>query len=493
MGGVPLTATVAVPAWLLVLLLALSGWLLLDRLLVPSARWFLRSRANRVLEQVNERLNIRVQPFKLTRRQALVDLLAFDTKVVEAAKQHAEATGMPREAAMAQAERYAREIVPAFNAYVYFRLGYWLARRLARTLYRVRLGHVDPGALGSVPDNATIVFVMNHRSNMDYVLVAFLAAERVALSYAVGEWARVWPLQALVRSMGAYFIRRNSQSPLYRRVLERYVRLATDNGVAQAVFPEGGLTRDGALRPPRMGLLDYMLRGFDPGGERDIVFIPVALNYDRVLEDRTLLAELDKEAPRPGRWAALSRTAGFLKRQAGLAFKGRWQRFGYACVNVGAPVSARRWALGEGVDFRKLDNEARFAAVERLARHLMGRIGAVVPVLPVPLLATVLLRAEGPLSALDLKARAAELIATLEAAGARLYLPRRTRDHALDLALRQLLTRHLALSDDGTAEGLVSANPAERPVLTYYANSIAHLLGAGEGGQTCFDPTSRQT
>lgn len=47
-----------------------------------------------------------------------------------------------------------------------------------------------------------MVFVINHRSNMDYILVTYLVAERSALSYAVGEWARVWPLKQLVRAMG---------------------------------------------------------------------------------------------------------------------------------------------------------------------------------------------------------------------------------------------------------------------------------------------------
>ena len=87
---------------------------------------------------------------------------------------------------------------------------------------------------------------MNHRSNMDYVLVAYLAASRSALSYAVGEWARIWPLQTLIRSLGAYFVRRRSGDPLYRRVLARYVQAATTGGVVQAVYPEGNLSRDGA-------------------------------------------------------------------------------------------------------------------------------------------------------------------------------------------------------------------------------------------------------
>ncbi|HYE52006.1 MAG TPA: 1-acyl-sn-glycerol-3-phosphate acyltransferase, partial [Azospirillaceae bacterium] len=294
--------------------------------------------------------------------------------------------------------------------------------------------------------------------------------------YAVGEWARVWPLQTLIRSMGAYFIRRNSKSPLYRRVLERYVKMATENGVAQAVFPEGGLTRDGTLRPPRMGLLDYMLRGFDPRGERDLVFVPVALNYDRVLEDRTLLLSADPDAPRRGALHAVRKTIGFLAHHAGLALRGRWHRFGYACVNFGTPVSARAWSEARGVDFRALDAEARFARVEEMARDLMGRIGALVPALPVPLVAAVLLEADAPLSALEVKARVEALIERLEAGGSHVYIPRRTRDYAIQSGIRHLLERRLVLSDDGSESGLFAAVPEQRPVLAYYANSIAHLL-----------------
>ena len=132
---------------------------------------------------------------------------------------------------MRKVQAYAREIVPAFNAYAYFRFGYWLARNVARSLYRVRLGYSDEEGLVAIPAEATVVFLINHRSNMDYILVAYLAAEKAALSYAVGEWARIWPLQTLVRAMGAYFVRRNSKDPLYRKVLARYVHLATASGV----------------------------------------------------------------------------------------------------------------------------------------------------------------------------------------------------------------------------------------------------------------------
>ncbi len=97
---------------------------------------------------------------------------------------------------------------------------------------------------------------MNHRSDMDSVLVSYLVAEKTALSHAVGEWARVWPFQTLFRAMGAYLIRRDSKNPLYRKVLERDVAMATAGGVTQAVYPEGVLTWDGRLRRPRLGILD---------------------------------------------------------------------------------------------------------------------------------------------------------------------------------------------------------------------------------------------
>lgn len=467
---------VTVPLWLFVAILAFALWSLLDRLLIPSGRWFLRRRLNRLIDRVNRRLAVEIKPFQLTKRQVLIDRLIYDPQVVAAANEHARIQGVPREVAMTEVHRYAREIVPTFNAYIYFRVGYSIARTVARFLYRVRLGYADERTLAGVSPDTTVVFVMNHRSNMDYVLVAFLAAERTALSYAVGEWARIWPLQQLIRSMGAYFVRRNSDSPIYRRVLERYVHMATEAGVAQAMYPEGGLSRDGRLREPKLGLFDYMLKSFDPKGTHDIVFVPVALNYDRVLEDRTLLRSLDREAGRRSAWFAVRTALAFWASQLGLMLRGQWHRFGYACVNFGGPISARGWLAAHGGprggDLRTLDKEQRFEVIGRLANDVMGEIARLVPVLPVSLMATILLEAEGPLDELELKVRASNLIAHFEARGAKLYLPRGDRDYAFHVGLRMLSLRHLL---EETGEGLFSVVATERPVLAYYANAIAHL------------------
>ena len=221
--------------------------------------------------------------------------MSYDPKVIKIIKSYAQENDMPLEMVQKKVVSYAKEIVPSFNAYFYFRIGYWIAKKIARLLYRVRVGLFENDQYKKIDPDSTVVFIMNHRSNIDYILVAFLAAERTTLSYAVGEWAKIWPLHMLFRFMGAFFVRRNLGNALYRRVLERYIHMATQQGVCQAVFLEGGLSKDGKLQKPRLGLIDYMLRSFDPDKDQDIIFIPVGINYDRTIEDRSLLRSLNSE------------------------------------------------------------------------------------------------------------------------------------------------------------------------------------------------------
>jgi glycerol-3-phosphate O-acyltransferase len=267
-------------------------------------------------------------------------------------------------------------------------------------------------------------------------------------------------------------------------VLQRYVQMATEGGVPQAMYPEGGLTTDGRLREPKLGLLDYMLKTFDAGGERDLVFVPVGINYDRVLEDRTLLRKLDPETPRSPLLRTIGITARFAASQAGHALRGRRFRHGYACVNFGSPVSMRDWVRARGIDFRTLDDAGRRPEVAAVGRLLMGAIGRIVPALPVPLVATVFLREpQRAWSELELKASVQALMADVEAAGGHVYVPRADRDYAIGVGLRMLTLRHLVIE----ADGLYRVSPQEIAVLRYYANSVAHFFDAPER-----EPSPRQ-
>ena len=474
-----MTGWVTIPTWVAVVVAVLATVALIDRLLTPTLRWWLRRRANRAIDELNQRLRLEIPPFKLARRRQLIEQLLFDPEVLKAVEDEAKARGEPKSVAYARARRYAREIVPAFSAYTYFRVGAALAKHISTSLYRVRVGAFEEASLYQVPHDSSVVFVINHRSNMDYVLVTFLVSQSSALSYAVGEWARVWALQSLIRAMGGYFVRRDSSNPLYRKVLARYVHMATASGVAQAVFPEGGLTRDGSLRPPKLGILSYMVSGFDPQGARDVVFVPVGLNYDRVLEDRVqVAAAATPQGQRPRFVFNPLVLISFLGRSLWQRLRGRWYRYGYACVSFGRPLSLRQYVHDKAIDFRALTPERRFAEIETLGKKLMHEVGRVVPALPVSLVATALLRAgENGLSSMELKGAVFDLMRQLEARGAHVHVPRRDQEYAVEVGLRALVLRHLA----ELREGVYRANPAEQPLLSYYANAIAHH----------FEPASR--
>ena len=452
-----MASTVTLPLWLFILILLFAAVTFASHFLFPSVRWFFRRRLERAVSELNQRLDRPIRPFKLARRYDTIQRLSYDPEVMRAVSQHARAEGIPENVAAELSRRNAREIVPSFSASAYFGFAIRAARFLSNALYRVRLGHYDAAGLAAIDPDATVVFVMNHRSNMDYVLVTYLAAERSALSYAVGEWAQVWPLSRLIRAMGAYFIRRRSRNELYRKVLARYVQMATEAGVTQAMFPEGGLSRSGALMPPKLGLLKYIITS---SGEDhpDVVFVPVALNYDRVLEDRALIAAAQDPGHRfnAGLGVVARNALGLLWRR----LAGQYHRFGYAAVSFGAPVSLRAFADGVAGD-----------PTRPLAQKLMRRIGDIVPILPVPLIAWLILE-RGAQSQAELERGINQVARQLP--DAHIHLPRDSRGYTAETGLRQLARRGALCEVDGR----FAAIPKERPLLEYYASSIRHLMPA---------------
>ena len=456
-----MNAPVTLPLWLFVLVLLFAGVTFASHFLFPSVRWFLRRRLERAVARLNQNLKRPIQPFKLARRPDTVRRLLFDPQVAQAIHEHALENNIREDVAAEKAERYAREIVPGFSAFTYFSFGTRAARWLSQSLYRVRLTNPNVDALEAVPDDSTVIFVMNHRSHMDYVLVTWLVAARSTLAYAVGEWARVWPLRSLVRAMGGYFIRRRHNNPLYRKVLARYVQIATDEGVTQAVFPEGGLSRTGGLGKPKLGLISYILDGFTPGTSRDVVFVPVALNYDRVMEDRNLIA------------AQTGGTAGFkfsllpiyryLRRQIWHRITGKFHRYGYAAVSFGDPMSL--------TDFLATDRPDQPAA---LGDALMDRIASVTPVVPVPLVAHAL--RDGAVTAEALDAAIEARITRAEAKGVGIHLARDDLQCTIEAGLRSLEER--GFIDREEDPNAITVTERGKPVVDYYAASVAHLLDA---------------
>jgi glycerol-3-phosphate O-acyltransferase len=262
-------------------------------------------------------------------------------------------------------------------------------------------------------------------------------------------------------------------------VLERYVQLITREGVTQGIFLEGGLTRDGKLRPPKIGLLDYVLGiGRDPAFRSRIHVVPVAVNYDRVLEDRSLLRELRAgEGGRPpGRLAQMREVARYLLWNAGRLVTRRWKRYGRAAVMIGAPEPLEPW-FARHPDLHELPRHERLARVQALTDRIMDRIGQLVPVTPVPLVCAALQSLGADvLPRAALVERIGDLRDVLVELNARVVRADRDAAETLDVALRMLRMRRV-LAADGDGYVLL---PHGRELVSYYANSIAHLLGPYE-------------
>src|SRR6266550_681977 len=218
-----------------------------------------RLRATGIALRALHRSGSRIDRFKLTKKPFIRQTLLADEAIAEVVREHAAENGIDEGKAWERVEEYIDEIVPFFNILTYYKIGLVVSRVLLNFFYKITAEHATNVSSVPIPRDAIVIYLMNHRSNADYVLVGYVLSGRVAISYAVGEWARTFPLEYIFKSFGAYFVRRKYREKLYHTVLERYVQLITRNGVTQGIFLEGGLSRDGKLGKAKIGLLDYVL------------------------------------------------------------------------------------------------------------------------------------------------------------------------------------------------------------------------------------------
>jgi glycerol-3-phosphate O-acyltransferase len=454
-------------------------------LVVLVALWLVQRWADRAAVRAVHRFGARVNRFKLTRKPYIRDTLLASDRVAAAVEQHAREHGVSEDDAWRRVREYIDEIVPFFNILAYYTVGFAASRATLDMLYKVSVDYEDLTALDRLPRDSVVIYLANHRSNADYVLLAYVLAGDVSISYAVGEWARAFPLEYVFKSFGSYFIRRRYREPLYHAVLEQYVQLITRNGVTQGIFPEGGLTRDGRLQPGKVGLIDYALGvARDPDFERRVTIVPVAINYDRVLEDRSLLRELEhrETGVRASRLTQLSEVARYVGWNLARIISGRWKRYGRAAVTIGRPMPVADWLASmreEGTDLFAVDRTTRLGRVQTLVDDVLARIAALIPVTPVPLACAAIQSFDSDfIPRVRLLERMSDMRDVLVELNARVLRADRTIEETFDRAYRMLAMRRVLAAD---GDGYVVLGRG-RPLVSYYANSIAHLLGAFEAG-----------
>jgi glycerol-3-phosphate O-acyltransferase len=426
-----------------------------------------------------------VDRFKLTKKPYVRKLLLGDETIAKAVAAHCAEFSASEGETWKRVERYIDEIVPFFNILTYYKFGVVVSRAVLNLFYKVSAEYAGRPAQSTLPRDAVLIYLMNHRSNADYVLVGYVLSGQVAISYAVGEWARTFPLEYIFKSFGAYFIRRRYREKLYQTVLERYVQLITRNGVTQGIFLEGGLSRDGRLGKAKIGLLDYLIGvARDPTMRGRLYVVPVAINYDRVLEDRSLLRELGAREGRgrPRRTAQLAEVVRYAYWNLARIAIRRWKRYGRAAVVIGEPLPLAPWLNAQDEEtggLFELPRADRLQRVQSLADSVMQRIGSIIPVTPVALACAALQSFdEAFVSHAQLVGRMSEMRDVLQELNARVLHREGNVEEVFDRAWRMLKMRRI-LVRVGNGYAVL---PRNRELVSYYANSISHLLGPFSDG-----------
>lgn len=212
----------------------------------------------------------------------------------------------------------------------------------------------------------TVVLVPMHRSHLDYVLIGHILYQSNVNPplVAAGMNLAFWPAGFFLRSAGAYFVKRNARDRLHALLLRRYVTYLIKRGHMQEFFIEGGRSRSGRMLQPKYGLLNTILEAWRKKIRREILFVPVAISYENVIEDAAFGEENTGKSKQKETALALLGSLDIFTR-----------KYGEAIVNFGPPLSLSTFAAecGYSVDSKKRRGEDG-SFVERLGTTLTRAI-----------------------------------------------------------------------------------------------------------------------
>ena len=326
---------------------------------------------------------------ELPGRRAVIEVLVNASNVRRAIREEAVDSEFSEAQLTVTARRYAEEIAAGFSyplILVLRRALHWVWHRLYDG---IALNHFD-SVREALPGNQ-VIYVPCHRSHIDYILILYLLySQGLALPrVAAGINLNAPGIGFFVRRGGAFFLRRTFKgNRLYATVLDEYMSLHLARGVPLKYFIEGGRSRSGYLLTPKMGLLDMTVRGFFRYPYRPVVFVPIYIGYERLVEGESYLAELRGEKKRRESLLGLIRSLGFLRRYHGKVY-----------LNVGEPLDLASLLAAHRRDWRAetrdLEDRPDWLPplVERLAREIQTRVNEAAAVTPMNLLALVLLGA----------------------------------------------------------------------------------------------------
>lgn len=230
---------------------------------------------------------------------------------------------------------------------------------------------------------APVVFTPSHKSHIDYLIMSYVLWTRgySAPLIAAGANLSFWPLGPFLRRCGAFFLRRSFKGDkLYTAVFKAYLKKIVHDGLHHEFFPEGGRSRTGKLLQPKLGLFTWLVDAVMEGARNDLVFVPIAIDYEKVVEGASYKKELQGGEKKPEDLKALLSAPAVLT-----------ENYGRIHLRFDEPVSLAKLMAERGVTRQTATDEQKKALVRALGHRVMYGISRVSTVTPHALLASALL------------------------------------------------------------------------------------------------------
>ena len=416
----------------------------------------------------------------LSHRRTLIDAVVNAAPVQAAIVAQAGREGAGHDRAAAKARDFAWEIAADQSPLVVRSVSFMLTGLWDRIYSGVRMHHFEK--LRAMAPGHEIIYVPCHRSTIDDLLLPYLLYRNgmTAPHIAAGVNLNLPVLGSLLRRGGAFFLRRSFNDPLYSTVFREYIGQLFARGVSLEYFIEGGRSRTGRMLAPRGGLLSMTLRSFLREPHRPVVFQPVYIGYEKIIEGESYAGELSGKPKQKESWFGLIRSLRALK-----------QNFGSVGVNFGEPIFLTALLDRLEPDWRAAtaDPQAKPAwlksVVDDLAERILVNINRATDVNPVNLLGIALLAT--PKHAMA----EADLLAQLELSTALLAaLPYSDRLTVTPLDAPAIIAygesmawiRRVAhpLGDVLTLE------PKQGVLLSYFRNNVTHVFATAAWVACCF-------
>ena len=378
------------------------------------------------------------------------------------------------EAVRKEADGYLNEIAADLNL-TYVQIGERVLTWIWHTIYDgIDLDVDSLDMVKRAAKKAPLVYVPCHKSHIDYLVLSYLLFRHnlnIPL-VAAGKNLAFWPLGPFFRKSGAFFIRRSLRGQkFYTDVFAAYIKTLVNEGHNLEFFIEGGRSRTGKLVLPKLGLLAILMQAVEEGYCDDLIFVPCAINYDRVLEEGAYLKEVKGSSKKQESLAQLVRARGVLKK-----------RYGRVYVKFSQPMSLKTYMNRFNLDFNTIKPKERHAMYRDFAWRIIHNINNTSMVTPFALVAAVILTtSKRGISLAEIKLITGNYYNYLQHREVLTVSSLQDLDKTLQDTLTLMLKSKwldLLADEDETdeEERIYTVDDSNRLQLEYYRNNIIHFL-----------------